>query len=128
MTHLLVGRFCFITKWICFLARILIIKRKSETTHLLTFVNDPNWHIMCLKPTIISTYIFYIEQPHPHLYVYIYLFVWCDGIKKKRGNDLIYSHTYTFHFFFCKEEETHTHTHTHEKKQMAMRLQVQTSK
>lgn len=55
VTHSLVGRFYFITKRYSLLARLLIIeKKKSETTHLLTFVNDPNWHIMCLKPTIIS--------------------------------------------------------------------------
>ena len=96
VTHSLVGRFYFITKRYSLLARLLIIarrkgirgERKSETTHLLAaFVNDPNWHIMCLKPTIISTHrdiSCWTAPPTPVcVEIDIYLFVWCDGMRKE---------------------------------------------
>jgi hypothetical protein len=67
---------------------------------------------MCLKPTIISTPIFSIEQSHPHLDVYkqACLFDATASKREKRVTAEIVSFILapTCFICFCKGEETHT--------------------
>ena len=113
VTHSLVGRFYFITKRYSLLARLLIIARERVKQHTcLPFVNDPNWHIMCLKPTIISIhrrdFLFLLCSPiHPTstcVCVYtrvtndVFVCLWWQ--TSESGIDIsVDSHTYMFDFY-----------------------------